>query len=78
MPAVPVPVRRERARRLREAASRNAAAYHALFIGRTVTILSEADGSGRSEHGTRVRLNAAPGTLTQSRVTAANAEGLVA
>jgi threonylcarbamoyladenosine tRNA methylthiotransferase MtaB len=78
MPAVPMPVRRDRARLLREAASRNAAAYHADFIGRTVTILAEADGTGRSEHGTRVRLTAAPGMLTQSRVTAADADGLVA
>jgi threonylcarbamoyladenosine tRNA methylthiotransferase MtaB len=78
MPAVPVPVRRDRAKHLREAAARNAAAYHADFIGRAVTVLTEGDGTGRSEHGTRVRLNAAPGTLTEVRVTDADAEGLVA
>jgi threonylcarbamoyladenosine tRNA methylthiotransferase MtaB len=78
MPAIPVPVRRDRARQLREAAARNAAAYHADFIGRAVTVLTEGDGTGRSEHGTRVRLNAAPGTLTEVRVTDADAEGLVA
>ena len=84
MPAVPVPVRRDRARLLREAAGRNAAAYHARFLGRTVTVLAEADGTGRGEHGTRVRIDAAPahaagsGTLARLRVTAADADGLTA
>lgn len=78
MPPVPVALRRERARLLREAASRNAAAYHADFIGRTVSVLAEADSTGRSEHGIRVRLQAEPGTLTERRVTAADAEGLAA
>ncbi len=76
MPAVPVPVRRDRARLLREAAISNAARYHAAFIGRTVTVLAEGDGTGRSEHGTRVRVSAEPGTLTVIRITAADAEGL--
>jgi threonylcarbamoyladenosine tRNA methylthiotransferase MtaB len=78
MPAVPVPVRRDRARLLREAAAANAAAWHATFIGRTVTVLAEGDGTGRSEHGIRVRLSAEPGTLTGIRITSADAEGLIA
>ncbi len=76
MPAVPVAVRRERARQLREAAARNAAAYHATFIGQTLAVLAEGDATGRSEHGTRVRGQAAPGTITPIRITEADAEGL--
>ncbi len=76
MPAVPVAVRRDRAHALREAAARNAAAYHASFIGQTLAVLAEGDATGRSEHGTRVRLAAAPGTMVEVRVTQADAEGL--
>ena len=76
MPAVPVGVRRDRARALREAARDNAAAFHAGFVGRALAVLAEGDGTGRSEHGIRVRTGARPGSIATLRITAADAEGL--
>ncbi|MGH7121235.1 MAG: tRNA (N(6)-L-threonylcarbamoyladenosine(37)-C(2))-methylthiotransferase MtaB [Acetobacteraceae bacterium] len=50
MPAVPWPLRRERAAALRAAGKRNAEHYVASFVGRTVTALVEGDGRARTEH----------------------------
>ena len=56
MPAVPVPVRRERAARLRAAAAVHAGAFHAGMLGRTVRVLAERGGRGHTEQFAPVRL----------------------
>ena len=80
MPAVPVAERRARAGRLRAAGTEAAAAYFATQLGRTVTVLTERDGTGHSEHFAPVRLAAphAPGRLLAARVTGTDARGLSA
>ncbi len=80
MPAVAVPVRRARAARLREAGRAAAARFFRSHVGRTITLLTEADDTGHSEHFAPVRLSlpAAPGHLLAARVTAADERGLVA
>ncbi len=78
MPAVPVPLRRERAARLREAGRAQAAAFHAGLVGRVAEVLVEADGRGRTEHFAPVRLDAAPGAMLRARIVAANDDGLLA
>nr|WP_158745611.1 MiaB/RimO family radical SAM methylthiotransferase [Acidisphaera sp. L21] len=78
MPAVPVPVRRERAARLRSIAAGHAAAFHRAQLGATVSVLAERGGRGHTQHFTPVRLNAEPGALLQARVIAADAYGLQA
>ena len=80
MPAIPVPLRRERAERLRAAAAVQATRFHAQQIGRLVQVVVERGATGHSEHFARVRL--APGldagSLVQVRVAAASAAGLAA
>ena len=78
MPAVPVPVRRERARLLREAGAAQALAFYQAQLGATVQVLAERGGRGHTEHFSPVRLAAEPGTLLHARVVAADAQGLVA
>ncbi len=78
MPPVPVPLRRERAARLRSAAASNAAAFHATQLGRHVSVLAERGGTGHSEHFTPVRLAATAGLVVRARVVATDAHGLVA
>ncbi len=78
MPAIPVPIRRERAGRLRAIASKHAAGFHRAQLGQTVSVLAERGGRGHTQHFTPVRLAAPPGTLVQARVTAADAAGLQA
>ena len=56
MPAVAVPVRRERAAALRALANTNAHAFHAGFIGHALDVLVEKPGQGRSPHYAPVRL----------------------
>ncbi len=56
MPAVPVPLRRERAGRLRAAGERHASAFHAALVGREVAVLAETETRGHSEHFAPVRL----------------------
>ncbi len=60
MPAIPVPLRRERAGRLRAAGERHAAAFHAGLLGREVAVLAETEFRGHSEHFAPVRLTGAP------------------
>ncbi len=78
MPAVPVPIRRERAARLREAGTQAATTFLAAQIGRTLTVLAETETGGHSEHFAPVRIAATPGQLLQARVTAAHADHLLA
>ena len=80
MPAVPVPLRRERASRLRIAAVPVAAAFHARQLGREVEVVVERGGTGHTPHFAPVRLTGewTVGTLARVRVRAVTAEGLVA
>ncbi len=80
MPAVPVPLRRERASRLRIAAVPVAAAFHARQLGREVEVVVERGGTGHTPHFAPVRLTGewAVGALARVRVRVATAEGLVA
>ena len=78
MPPVPVAARRDRAARLRQIAASNAAAFHAVQLGRTVSVLVERGGRGHTEQFSPVRLDAPAGTLVQARVVAADAGGLMA
>ncbi len=79
MPAVPVPVRRERAARLREAGRREAERFHAAQVGEIVTALAETADRGRTERFAPARLAspALPGTLVRSRVAAADADQVI-
>jgi threonylcarbamoyladenosine tRNA methylthiotransferase MtaB len=78
MPAVPVPLRRERAARLRVAGAANARRFYAAQVGREAAVLAESDGAGHTEHFVPVRIAAAPGRLLRARITAANDDGLLA
>jgi threonylcarbamoyladenosine tRNA methylthiotransferase MtaB len=80
MPAVPKPIRKQRAAALREAGTRESGRFFAAQIGQTVTLLTEAAQSGHSEHFAPVRLNqpATPGTLLRARITGATTETLLA
>lgn len=80
MPSVPMPVRRGRAARLREAGRASAARFLRSQVGRRIALLTEADDTGHSEHFAPVRLSspALPGQLVAARVTAANEQFLLA
>jgi len=74
MPAVPVPLRRERAARLRAAGHRVAQGFLAAQVGRTVALLTETEDAGHSEHFAAVRLAAPSGA---GRLVAGRGTGLV-
>jgi threonylcarbamoyladenosine tRNA methylthiotransferase MtaB len=78
MPAVPKPERKERAARLRDAGRRSAMAFFTAQIGRTVSVLTEGDQSGHSEHFAPVRLDqrSQPGRLVSAQAIGADSEGL--
>ena len=80
MPAVPVPERRARAARLREAGRHAARRFYDAQVGRTAAVLTETGGAGHSEHFAPVRLSPAAeaGRLLPVRVVAANDDGLLA
>jgi threonylcarbamoyladenosine tRNA methylthiotransferase MtaB len=80
MPAVPVPLRRERAARLRDAGRSAARDFFAAQVGRTIALLTETGDTGHSEHFAPVRLRAPveAGRLIAARVVAATDEGLTA
>ena len=80
MPSIPVPERRERAARLREAGREATRRFLAGQVGRTLSVLTETDGSGHSEHFAPVHLPGAvaPGTLFAARAVAANDDHLLA
>ncbi|HET8728049.1 MAG TPA: tRNA (N(6)-L-threonylcarbamoyladenosine(37)-C(2))-methylthiotransferase MtaB, partial [Alphaproteobacteria bacterium] len=70
MPAVPVPVRKERAARLRALGETRLRAYLESRVGRTAEVLMERGGVGRTEHFAPVRFEAPPdaGTLVRARL----------
>ena len=80
MPAVPKPVRKERAAILREAGAAEAYRFFQAQIGQTVSLLTEADDAGHSEHFAPVRLAwpLGPGRLLDARVTGASRDTLLA
>jgi threonylcarbamoyladenosine tRNA methylthiotransferase MtaB len=80
MPPLPVPLRRERAARLREAGLRAARRLYATRVGRTEQVLVERGARGRTEHFAPIRLPglaAAPGELRAIRVVACDDDGLI-
>ncbi|WP_158932384.1 tRNA (N(6)-L-threonylcarbamoyladenosine(37)-C(2))-methylthiotransferase MtaB [Acidisphaera sp. S103] len=80
MPSVPKPVRKERAAALREAGLIEARRFFAGQVGRMVSLLTEADQSGHSEHFAPVRLAEplAAGRLVRATVTGATDDSLLA
>ncbi len=80
MPAVPVPLRKERAARLREAGRSAARAFLNAQIGQTVALLTESADTGHSEHFAPVRLaeRTEPGRLLRAHVTGATDDALLA
>jgi threonylcarbamoyladenosine tRNA methylthiotransferase MtaB len=81
MPQVPVPLRRERAARLRLAGQAAASRLFASRVGRVESVLLERGGRGRTEQFAPVRLaggDAPPGSLRALRILAAEADGLIA
>lgn len=80
MPAVPVALRRERAARLREAGAAAARRFLESHIGRTVSVLTETETSGHSEHFAPVRLAGqhAPGVVIKARIAGAENGSLFA
>jgi threonylcarbamoyladenosine tRNA methylthiotransferase MtaB len=80
MPSVPKPVRRDRAAALREAGVAEASRFFAAQIGRTVSLLTEAEQTGHSEHFAPVRLArpSIPGRLLRARVISATNDALLA
>ena len=80
MRAVAPAVRRERAARLREAGARAMRRFFDAQVGRTVSLLTETEDGGHSEHFAPVRLMAPAeaGRVIAARVVAAGESGLVA
>jgi threonylcarbamoyladenosine tRNA methylthiotransferase MtaB len=80
MPAVPKPVRKQRAAALRAAGHVEAHRFFDAQIGRTVALLTEADQTGHTEHFAPVRLTRplAAGRLVQALITGATSDCLLA
>ena len=84
MPPVPHDVRRERARRLREAGAEAALAFHKRQVGAQASVVIERAGpdsaSGHTEHFAPVRLAGAwpHASLMRARILAADTHGLLA
>lgn len=81
MPQLPVPLRRERAARLRQAGEAARQALFASRIGRVESVLLEQGGRGHTEQFAPVRVAGdapAPGSLHPMRVLAADDQGLIA
>lgn len=77
MPQVPLGVRKERAKRLREAAARQHRLQLQNYVGREVTMVVEQDGkTGHSESFVKVKLPHAemPGSMVCTRVIAAHSD----
>jgi len=68
MPPVPVPLRRERAARLRAAGEVAVQRFLAAQVERRVSVLLEAPGLGHSEHFAPVAVAGRPGSLVAARV----------
>ena len=78
MPQVPDAARRARAGRLRAIGSARAAALARSFVGQTLPVLAERDGSGHTEQFLRVRgVDAAPGRIVPVRIAAAEGSALI-
>jgi threonylcarbamoyladenosine tRNA methylthiotransferase MtaB len=80
MPPVPKPVRKQRAAVLREAGATEARRFFAAQVGQMVSLLTEADQSGHTEHFAPVRLAQplAPGRLVRATVTGSTDDLLLA
>jgi threonylcarbamoyladenosine tRNA methylthiotransferase MtaB len=80
MPSVPGTVRKERAAALREAGVSEARGFFAAQVGHSISLLTEADQSGHSEHFAPVRLAqpTAPGRLVRATVTGSTDDLLLA
>ncbi|MDO9710630.1 tRNA (N(6)-L-threonylcarbamoyladenosine(37)-C(2))-methylthiotransferase MtaB [Paracraurococcus lichenis] len=81
MPQLPVPLRKERAARLRQAGAEAAARFYAGRLGREEQVLFERDDRGHTAHFAPLRLvggTAAPGELRRVRVTGMAPDGLLA
>ena len=81
MPQLPVPLRRERAARLRQAGATARQALFASRLGRVESVLLEQGGRGHTEQFAPVRVVGhapAPGSLRPMRVLAADDQGLIA
>lgn len=81
MPQLPVPLRRERAARLREEGARAAARLFTARIGQEEAVLFEHPDRGHTEHFAPLRLSAGlaqPGEIRRLRVCGANADTLLA
>ena len=65
MPAVPVPVRRERAARLRETGAATSRRFHQALLGQELKVLLEGPTGGHSEQFAVVRFEAAVGRAGQ-------------
>jgi threonylcarbamoyladenosine tRNA methylthiotransferase MtaB len=70
MPAVPMTARRERAARLREAGRATLQRFMVRQVGQTISLLTETEHAGHSEHFASVRLAAParPGAVMAARV----------
>jgi threonylcarbamoyladenosine tRNA methylthiotransferase MtaB len=79
MPSVPTAVRRDRAAALRQAGVAETNRFFTGQIGRTVSLLTEAERSGHSEHFAPVRLAqpSVPGRILRARVTGATHDALL-
>ena len=80
MPAVPKPVRRERAAQLRAAGAWATERFLAAHVGRDIALLTESGDTGHSEHFAPVRLAsvAEPGRVMAARVTGSTGSVLLA
>lgn len=81
MPQLPVPLRKERAARLREAGAQAAQRFFASRIGREESVLFEQADRGHTEQFAPLRLSrgaARPGAILRLRVTGATAQTLLA
>jgi threonylcarbamoyladenosine tRNA methylthiotransferase MtaB len=79
MPAVPVPMRRERAARLRAAGAATSQSFHQAMLGQTLRVLLETPTSGHSEQFAPVRfaVEAGPvGQVVAARAVAVDEKGL--
>ncbi|MDB5317452.1 MAG: threonylcarbamoyladenosine tRNA methylthiotransferase [Rhodospirillales bacterium] len=81
MPQLPVPLRRERAARLREAGAAAAQRLYAARLGREENVLMERGNLGHTEQFCPVRVSGAmipPGALARLRITGVAPDGLLA
>ena len=80
MPQLPMPLRRERAARLRAAGAAASARHFAGQIGREICLLAESDAKAHAEDFSPVRLTrpAMPGALLAARVIGAGLDALIA